>query len=241
VALNRILRVSLGFMTEFKNTSIYLKLVSLIISILASKITSMNYNFDKVFLKFSQNYKVIPLEVFKKNPYKTLVSTVLSSRTKDETTLVASRRLFKKASSIKKLSQLELLEIRNLIYPVGFYKTKSKNLKLLAGTVLLSYKGQIPKTFEELVKLPGVGRKTANLVLNRAFNIPAIAVDTHVHRITNMLGWVKSKTPEQTEKELVKIVPEKYWSDMNRLFVSIGRQYTTSKRLEEFLRNEVLI
>ena len=91
------------------------------------------------------------------------------------------------------------------------------------------------------MELPGVGRKTANLVLNRAFGIPAIAVDTHVHRISNLLGWVKTKTPEQTEKELIKIIPKKYWPDTNRLFVSIGRQFTSKKKLEKFLKKEKLI
>jgi endonuclease III len=99
----------------------------------------------------------------------------------------------------------------------------------------------VPKTKDELIKLPGVGRKTANLTLNRAFGIPAIAVDTHVHRIFNTLGWVNTKTPEETERELIKILPKKYWSETNRLFVSIGRQYTTNKRLLEFLKNEELI
>lgn len=91
------------------------------------------------------------------------------------------------------------------------------------------------------MELPGVGRKTANLVLNRAFGIPAIAVDTHVHRISNLLGWVHTQTPEQTEKELIKTVPKKYWPEMNKLFVSIGRQFTSKKKLEEFLKENKLI
>jgi len=188
-------------------------------------------NFPKVFKVFKRNYLLVPLEVFGKDPYKTLISTILSSRTKDEVTLEASKRLFKKAKGLKQLKELREEEIEKLIYPVGFYKTKAKNLKKLTNLNLK----EIPKTREELMKLPGVGRKTANLTLNRAFGIPAIAVDTHVHRIVNYLGWVKTKTPEETEKELIKILPKKYWSDTNRLFVSIGRQYTTNKKLEEFL------
>jgi endonuclease-3 len=156
-------------------------------------------------------------------------------------TLIASNKLFNKATNINKLNQLSQLEFRNLIYPVGFYKTKAKHLKKLAESIVDEHEGKIPQTREELMKLPGVGRKTANLVLNRAFGIPAIAVDTHVHRISNMLGWVKTKSPEQTEKELNKIVPKKYWSDMNRLFVSIGRQFRTTKKLEEFLNKEKLV
>ncbi|KKQ52496.1 hypothetical protein A2865_03545 [Candidatus Woesebacteria bacterium RIFCSPHIGHO2_01_FULL_39_17] len=223
----------------------------------------MAKNFKRVFSLFKKRYKIVPLETFADDPYKTLVSTVLSSRTKDETTHLAAKRLFKRAPDMKKLGQLEQLEIRNLIYPVGFYKTKAKHLKMLAERILeparnatqslaggeFSSKGRsaterggkIPETREELTKLPGVGRKTANLVLNRAFDIPAIAVDTHVHKISNLLGWVKTKTPQQTEKELVKIIPKKYWSDMNRLFVSIGRQFNSKRKLEEFLRKNGLI
>jgi endonuclease III len=198
-------------------------------------------NFEKVFKVFRNNYKPIPLEVFGDDPYKTLISTLLSARTKDEVTLEASNRLFKVAPDLESLGQLDQLEIRNLIYPVGFYKTKAGHLHDLARTVLTRYGGGIPSTKLELVSLPGVGTKTANLVLNRAFGIPAIAVDTHVHRISNLLSWVHTKTPEQTEKELIKIIPKKYWTDMNRLFVSIGRQFTSKKKLEEFLWREKLI
>ncbi len=198
-------------------------------------------NFSKVFKVFRKNYVLVPLEVFGSDPYKTLVSTVMSARTNDDTTLAAAKRLFKAALTLDELDKLDESQIQKLIYPVGFYKTKAKHLKELARTVLAEYKGRIPKTREELVGLPGVGRKTANLVLNRAFNIPAIAVDTHVHRITNLLGWVKTKTPEKTETELQRILPKRYWPEMNRLFVSIGRQFTTKKRLMEFLEKNKLI
>lgn len=202
---------------------------------------SSKMNFSKVFNVFKKNYVLVPLEIFGDDPYKTLVSTVLSARTKDEITLEASKRLFTKANNLDQLDKLDQLEIAKLIYPVGFYKTKSKHLHTLAGSLLTSYGGVVPKTREELMKLPGVGRKTANLVLNRAFGIPAIAVDTHVHRISNLLGWVNTKTPEQTEKELIKVLPKKYWPDTNRLMVSIGRQFTSKKKLEEFLMREELI
>jgi endonuclease-3 len=187
-------------------------------------------NYEKVFKIFKKHYIVVPLEVFGFDPYKTLISTLMSARTKDEVTLEASKRLFDKAEDIKILSKLDTKEIEKLIYPVGFYKTKAKHIKELARTVLADYKGKVPSKRLELITLPGVGIKTANLVLNRAFGIPAIAVDTHVHRISNMLGWVHTKTPEQTEKELVRTLPTKYWSEMNRLFVSIGRQFTTKKK-----------
>jgi endonuclease III len=198
---------------------------------------TMNRNFEKVFSVFRKNYIVIPLEVFGKDPYKTLISTLLSSRTRDEITLNASKKLFKKAPNIRTLSDLDTKTLSSLIYPVGFYNTKAKNLKALAKMVLENFNGKIPKTREELIKLPGVGRKTANLVLNRAFNIPAIAVDTHVHRISNLLGWVKTKTPQETEKILTKILPKNLWPEVNKLFVSVGRQFPSKKKLTEFLNS----
>lgn len=198
-------------------------------------------NFDKVLKVFRKNYILVPLEIFGSDPYKVLISTVLSARTKDEVTLEASKRLFTIAPNFKILSEIDIKILSDLIYPVGFYKTKARHLKELASIVLANFEGKVPMTRSDLVSLPGVGTKTANLVLNRAFGIPAIAVDTHVHRISNLLGWVHTKTPEQTEKQLIKIVPKRYWSDMNRLFVSIGRQFTTKKKLEEFLKLKELI
>lgn len=178
----------------------------------------------------------MPLEVFHDNPYKTLISTLLSSRTRDEITLDASNRLFAIAPNLKLLSQIDQSTLQRIIYPVGFYKTKAKNLVKLANQI-----DKVPKTREELMKLPGVGRKTANLVLNRAFNIPAIAVDTHVHRISNLLGWVQTKTPEESERQLIRILPKKYWHETNMLFVSIGRQFRSIKKLKEYLNKNKLI
>lgn len=198
-------------------------------------------NLTKVFSVFSANYRLVPLEVFGSDPYKTLISTLLSARTRDELTLEISKKLFSRVKNIGQLNLIETGDLQKLIYPVGFYKTKAKHLKLLAEKLINEYKEEIPRTREELTKLPGVGRKTANLVLNRAFRVPAIAVDTHVHRITNMLGWVKTKNPEETENELVKIIPTKYWKDMNRLFVSIGQQYKSVKSLSNFLKSNGLI
>jgi endonuclease III len=199
-------------------------------------------NLDKVYKIFGQKYELIPLEVFHNNAYKTLISTLLSSRTNDDTTLKVCRdKLFKKAKSIQELDRLQENEIRDLIYPVGFYKTKAKHIKKLTKLLIDKYKGQIPKTREELMELPGVGRKTANLVLNRAFNIPAIAVDTHVHRISNLLGWVKTKTPQETEKKLMEILPKEYWTEMNKFFVSIGRRHRSQRQILEFLNTNKLI
>jgi endonuclease-3 len=197
--------------------------------------------FQKVLSSFKRNYKPLPLEVFGKEPYKCLISTLLSSRTKDEVTLDASKRLFRKAANIYGLKKLKSEELQKLIYPIGFYRTKAKHLESLAEIIISKYNGKIPDYQEGLMLLPGVGRKTANLVLNRAYGIPTIAVDTHVHKISNLLGWVKTRTPEQTEKTLTKILPKKYWKDINRLFVSIGRQYTSDNKLKGFLKKESLI
>lgn len=194
-----------------------------------------------VFEVFEKHYQKIPLEIFANSPYKNLVATLVSSRTRDETTLVASRRLFKIAPDIKTLGQLEIRLIMNSIYPVAFYRIKAKNLKKTAQILIKEYRGEIPKTLEELTKLPGVGRKTANIVLSASFNQPAISVDTHVHKIANLLGWVKTKTPEQTERELMKVIPKKYWSRVNRLFVSIGRQFRSKRKLLEFFEEKRLL
>lgn len=195
----------------------------------------------RVFDVFRENYELVPLEVFGDDKYKTLISTILSARTNDDTTLEASKRLFKKAPDISTLAKLDVEKIEELIFPVGFYKNKAKHIKETANVIIEEHDGIIPDTRSDLMKLPGVGRKTANLVLNRAFGKPAIAVDTHVHRITNLLGWVDSDKPKETEKQLVEFLPEKYWSETNKLFVSIGRQFTTKNKLVEFLKENGLI
>lgn len=196
---------------------------------------------DRVYNVFRNNYSLVPLEIYGKDPYKTLISTLLSARTRDEITYLASEKLFARAGNIFALSGLSILEIEKLIHPVGFYKTKAKHLKNLAIKIAKDHKGKIPDKKEDLVKLPGVGTKTANLVLNRAFNKPAIAVDTHVHKIANLLGWVETKTPKQTETKLHKFLPRRYWSETNRLFVSIGRKYKTKEKILSFLRENSLI
>lgn len=195
----------------------------------------------KVFSIFRDHYRPIPLIPVSKTPFQILVATLLSSRTRDETTAQVCRRLFKVAPSPQKLVQLEINELEILLYPVGFYKTKARHLKKLARKITHDFGGEVPHTLKQLTTLPGVGRKTANIVLARAFKIPAIGVDTHVHRIANALAWVKTKRPEQTERELKKMLPKKYWLDVNRLFVSIGQQYRSKRKLENFLKEKGLI
>ncbi len=158
-----------------------------------------------------------------KDPFKVLVATILSARTKDEVTAKASGRLFKDAGSIAGLAALDEKTLQKIIYPVGFYKNKARYLAALPIKLINDFDSQIPATMEGLLSLPGVGRKTANLVLAQAFGIPAICVDTHVHRIMNIWGYVKTKTPEQTEMALRKKLPEKYWIPVNSLLVAFGQ------------------
>ncbi len=157
-----------------------------------------------------------------RDPFKVLVATILSARTKDEVTAVASERLFAKASTPADLAELSEGELQKLIFPVGFYKNKARYLAALPEKIAL-FDSQVPQTMEELLTLPGVGRKTANLVLAQAFAIPAICVDTHVHRIMNIWGYVDTDTPLQTEMALREKLPEKFWIPVNSLLVSFGQ------------------
>jgi endonuclease-3 len=156
-------------------------------------------------------------------PFEILVSTILSLRTKDEVTAVAASRLLKMAKTPADILKLGEKQIRDLIYPVGFYPTKAKRLILISTLIIEKYKGLVPDTLEELLKLPGVGRKTANLVLAEGFKQPAICVDTHVHRISNRVGYVQTKTPEQTEFALRKKLPGKFWIIYNEYLVAFGQ------------------
>lgn len=157
-------------------------------------------------------------------PWAVLVSTILSLRTKDEVTLAASGRLLEKAGNPAELNAKKEETIEKLIYPVGFYRNKAASLKKIAAILLEKYDGQVPRTMDELLALPGVGRKTANLVLTEAFDKDALCVDIHVHRISNRCGWIKSKTPDETEMLLREILPVKYWKRINYLLVLYGQK-----------------
>ena len=156
--------------------------------------------------------------------FQTLISTVLSARTKDSTTFPASKRLFTKFPTLENLSKASVQEVESLIFPVGFYKTKAKRVIQISKILREKFHSKVPKTLEELTSLPGVGRKTANIVLAFSFKIPAIPVDTHVFRISNRLGLVKEETPEKTEKALEKALPVKYWLEINELMVKFGQR-----------------
>lgn len=157
------------------------------------------------------------------SPFRVLVATILSTRTKDEVTSVASKRLFDIADSFDELEKLSEKEIAGIIFPVGFYNEKAKHLKQIPKIIRERFNGQIPQTIDELLELPGIGRKVANLILIIAFKIPAICVDTHVHRIFNRFGYIKTKNPTETEFALRKKLPEKYWLTINGYMVSYGQ------------------
>ncbi len=157
-------------------------------------------------------------------PFQLLVATLLSSRTKDSVTLPLVKRLFQKCPRPEDLLNISLKELEESLYGIGFYQTKAKNVQKLSRIILDEFNGRIPDNFSQLVALPGVGRKTANCILNYAFQKPAIAVDTHVHRISNRLGWVKTKGPEETEKQLSTTVPKELWSQVNELLVDHGQR-----------------
>ncbi len=159
-----------------------------------------------------------------RSPFQVLISTILSQRTRDENTALASENLFSKYPSPQKLAKAPLSQIKKLIKPSGFYNEKAKKVKSVSGILLKKYKGKVPQSIEELTLLPGVGRKTANCVLVFAFSKPAIPVDTHVHRISNRLGIVKTKTPEQTEQALRAYFPKHLWLPLNELMVKYGRR-----------------
>jgi endonuclease III len=157
------------------------------------------------------------------SPFRVLISTMLSARTKDSVTDVASERLFSRYADSKALSRANPRVVGKLIKPVNFYKTKAKRIILVARTIQKEFGGKVPRDFEKLLELPGVGRKTANCVLVYGFQADAIPVDVHVHRISNRIGLVKTAKPEQTEEELSKLYDRRYWLNINELFVRFGQ------------------
>ena len=166
---------------------------------------------------------IVTIVSMTKGPFAVLISCLLSLRTKDKVTGEASNRLFKLAGNPKAMLGLSAKSIEKAIYPVGFYKTKAKRIKEICKTLLDDYEGVVPDEIDELLKLKGVGRKTANLVVTLGYGKMGICVDTHVHRISNRLGLVSTKTPEQTEFALRKTLPQKHWLIYNDLLVTYGQ------------------
>jgi endonuclease III len=158
------------------------------------------------------------------SPFKVLISCILSLRTQDSTTAQASRRLFALADSPETMVRLTAKKIEQAIFPVGFYRTKANTTLEICRSLNEKYSGRVPDEIDELIKFKGVGRKTANLVVTLGYNKPGICVDTHVHRISNRWGYVKTATPEKTEVALRQKLPKQYWIEYNDLLVSFGQQ-----------------
>jgi len=156
-------------------------------------------------------------------PLSILIGTILSARTRDENTSVVVKKLFDKYETAHSLARAKVYDIEKIIKSTGFYHVKARRIIEVASIIDKKYDGRVPDSLEELLELPGVGRKTANCVLVYAFEKPAIPVDTHVHRISNRIGLVNTKTPEETEVELMKKIPKKYWLEINDTFVMYGQ------------------
>ena len=189
----------------------------------------MAHDIDKIIYilssAISQWQKPVVTEIADKrnDPFQVLISTLLSLRTKDEVTREASQRLFKLADSPDRMKLLKQKEIEKTIYPVGFYRNKAKTILDICKTIIKKHRGQVPDNMDDLLSLKGVGRKTANLVLTMGYNKDGICVDTHVHRISNRLGYVSTKTPLETEFALMEKLPKKYWIEYNNLLVAFGQ------------------
>lgn len=187
--------------------------------------TNINVVYRILKKEFSKNRVPVVnlIEAQTKDPFKILVTTMLSARTKDQTTAAAAERLFTTLETADDFDKIDLRKLEKLIFPVGFYHEKAKNLKKWPAIINKQFSGMIPSTVEQLMELPGVGRKTANLVVAVGFNKPAVCVDVHVHRIFNRLGYLVSKTPFETEMLLRQYLPVRYWTTFNSYFVSFGQ------------------
>ncbi len=159
----------------------------------------------------------------KADAFKILISCLLSLRARDEVTEIISEKLFKIADTPEKIIQLPTPKLKKIIFQSGHYNKKTIALKSVSKEIIKKFKGKVPKTYGELISIKHIGPKTANIVLAFAYDQPVIPVDTHCHRVPNRIGWVKTKTPEQTEQELLKILPKKYWKEFNSIFVQFGR------------------
>lgn len=157
------------------------------------------------------------------DPFKILIGTILSSRTRDENTTKVVKTLFKRFRNAKELAEGNIEEVKQIVHSIGFYNVKAKRIIEVSQLIVKRFDGKVPNSIEKLLELPGVGRKTANCVLVYGFNIPAIPVDIHVHRISNRIGLVNTKTPEKTEIELNNIINKKYWLRLNNIFVMYGQ------------------
>jgi len=193
---------------------------------------SNNRNWDDLLNKMDQAVEgelpsVSQIDRESKNPFFILISTILSLRTRDEVTLKTSRNLLEKAKTPQEILNMNVQEIESLIYPAAFFRNKAANIQKICSILINQYAGKVPADKDSLLALPGVGLKTCNLVLSLGFGIPAICVDIHVHRIANRMGWISSKTPDESEIKLQQILPEKHWIRINEILVAYGQRVCT--------------
>jgi len=196
---------------------------------------NIDMQWDKLFFSIEQAVRkeapVLPsvsaIAEESNDPFRVLISTLISLRTKDAVTIAASRRLFALADTPQKILGLTQERIERAIFPAGFYRTKAANILRISQLLMDRHAGMVPSNKEDLLALPGVGVKTANLTLNLGYSIDAICVDTHVHRIANRMGWIDTKTPEQSEKALELVMPQRFWIPLNELLVSFGQRICT--------------
>ncbi|MBI4980820.1 endonuclease III [Candidatus Woesearchaeota archaeon] len=187
--------------------------------------TNYKNDYQLVFSILSQHHHKTMLEQLSQySVFQQLIATMLSSRTKDTTTIPLVKKLFEKYKTPQDFLNAKISVLEKELYGIGFYRVKARNIPQLSRMIIDKYQCIVPDTLEELTSLSGVGRKTANCMLNYAFHKPAIAVDVHVHRLSNRLGWVKTNTPEETELKLVKILPQELWISVNELLVDYGQR-----------------
>ena len=197
---------------------------------MAESIADKKVRAKAIYRILSKNYPNVRCELDYKNPYQLLVATVLSAQCTDKRVNQTTPALFKKHNSIKKMAAADLKDLQRLVKSTGFYRAKAKNIKLLSHKILTDFNGKVPSNIEDLVTLPGVGRKTANVVLGHGFNIPGITVDTHFGRLSRRFGWSDKKDPVKVEFEVGKLIPEKEWTNLSQRLIWHGRRVCHSRK-----------
>jgi len=197
---------------------------------MAESIADKKVRAKSIYRILSKNYPNVRCELAYKNPYQLLVATVLSAQCTDKRVNQTTPALFKKYNSIKKMAAADIRDLQRLVKSTGFYRAKAKNIKLLSHKILTDFNGKVPSDIEDLVTLPGVGRKTANVVLGHGFNIPGITVDTHFGRLSRRFGWSDKKDPVKVEFEVGKLIPEKEWTNLSQRLIWHGRRVCHSRK-----------
>jgi endonuclease-3 len=197
---------------------------------MAESIADKKVRAKAIYRILSKNYPNVRCELDYKNPYQLLVATVLSAQCTDKRVNQTTPALFKKYNSIKKMAAADLKDLQRLVKSTGFYRAKARNIKMLSQKILTEFNGKVPSDIEDLVTLPGVGRKTANVVLGYGFNVPGITVDTHFGRLSRRFGWSDKKDPVKVEFEVGKLIPEKEWTNLSQRLIWHGRRVGHSRK-----------